>query len=647
MYPVNQSSLNPADGLNTYSINRGPTQIADVSNAQAMQNHVKQPVCNAYDSTLPPRTAEEQVTTQRSFHHTQDVRRRLTDDVPSAPQQSEQAQHFLSSKHQELERTVVDITAGIRTLLRFGSVEPGTDGLPVVRDVSRTFNGLPIELSEISTLSQLIAAQEKYFLLTYAQHRLTVRDVVGYAILSYVPETRKYQVSQLCQKAEQWTQAVQVLTQIYHAQNACGQETTCTLCRFHPMVAILFNHAHFFNVLRSKNIDPVLTGLAPLDLPNHALISSLARTSPNDIGHYRRTCQLAKEARTRLGFHAFDHINNITPFTQSTAPPQQGPAIGMRRLARNAAHLDTTTPLPGTANSSRTRHSQSTDNHENLNHVVSKDSHFAFDPTANVSRTKRKSAELLSTARSQSTNMSTNDPVGLTDVRGPKGKRLCVPEAERTKSKDEARRFARAAEKPAGATKAEDDKCLTCLDMGRGCGGTSLVSVKGDLRCQSCVKTDPDGSGSRKCYWKDASRGIYTLTQAKAADPNGRINAANSGAGRRVRALKILAKQQASQAGSEQSDDDSTEIEDASDSLNEPAGQDTCDPDDVTSPGDALDTTTSDLDDATIPDNSLTTTNDLALTGTQFNIDDHIDYLWDTLLAKDDSAHLDPALKDS
>lgn len=63
--------------------------------------------------------------------------------------------------------------------------------------------------------------------------------------------------------------------------------------------------------------------------------------------------------------------------------------------------------------------------------------------------------------------------------------------------------------KPMGNTKLETDTCLTCIQQGRICGGTTLTD-KG--KCQNC---DGVGNGYKKrvCYWKE--EGIETYAQAQ------------------------------------------------------------------------------------------------------------------------------------
>ena len=76
--------------------------------------------------------------------------------------------------------------------------------------------------------------------------------------------------------------------------------------------------------------------------------------------------------------------------------------------------------------------------------------------------------------------------------------------------------WTKAVEKPAGATKAETDNCLTCIQYNRDCTGTDLIFVHGEYRCEKCAEKRMN-TGSRKCLWKDPAKGVFTYKEAQAA----------------------------------------------------------------------------------------------------------------------------------
>lgn len=99
--------------------------------------------------------------------------------------------------------------------------------------------------------------------------------------------------------------------------------------------------------------------------------------------------------------------------------------------------------------------------------------------------------------------------------------------------------WTKATEKPSGLEKAEKDTCLTCINYGRNCHGTSLVQVemktsgKSDIRCITCASKA--GHGGRRCYWKEPAKNINTYAQAK-AEYHGIENQKNTRQGRLARA---------------------------------------------------------------------------------------------------------------
>lgn len=77
------------------------------------------------------------------------------------------------------------------------------------------------------------------------------------------------------------------------------------------------------------------------------------------------------------------------------------------------------------------------------------------------------------------------------------------------------------AEEPTTMTKAEEDRCLTCRRNGLTCSGTQFVlGSDGKPRCQVCStkRSDTeDGTGTRRCYWRNAAAGILIFGDAKRA----------------------------------------------------------------------------------------------------------------------------------
>jgi len=89
----------------------------------------------------------------------------------------------------------------------------------------------------------------------------------------------------------------------------------------------------------------------------------------------------------------------------------------------------------------------------------------------------------------------------------PKGRKQ-RPEKEKDWSK--------AVEKPLGATKLATEFCLTCIQNNRNCEGTDLVLVRNELRCKKCSEKDAT-TGTRRCFWKDPAKNVFTYKDAKAA----------------------------------------------------------------------------------------------------------------------------------
>lgn len=80
-----------------------------------------------------------------------------------------------------------------------------------------------------------------------------------------------------------------------------------------------------------------------------------------------------------------------------------------------------------------------------------------------------------------------------------------------------------------------------------------MIAFKGyidDMRCENCSKS-MNGSGSRRCYWKDAANGILTYDDAKKADPCARHVRENGREAKEERARKKM-KEMRAELGEEQ-----------------------------------------------------------------------------------------------
>lgn len=132
-------------------------------------------------------------------------------------------------------------------------------------------------------------------------------------------------------------------------------------------------------------------------------------------------------------------------------------------------------------------------------------------------------------------------PEDIGEATGGKGRRMIDPKRYK-KGKKEVN-YDRAIEYPNGPHKDAQGMCLTCCYNSRSCDSTDMVwnERKKVWRCAHCAKPDKHGMSTRNCYWKDEERGIFTLPDARAADPNGRTCAKNTVAGRLERARKKLA----------------------------------------------------------------------------------------------------------
>lgn len=93
--------------------------------------------------------------------------------------------------------------------------------------VMGAFPGFPAILEQIETINKLMEFQETYLQLTFSHHRITVRDIAGYRIAIYTPDSR--QLVNTGSFKDDWGLqiSIQRVRNHYHTQDSCGISQYC------------------------------------------------------------------------------------------------------------------------------------------------------------------------------------------------------------------------------------------------------------------------------------------------------------------------------------------------------------------------------------------------------------------------------------
>lgn len=368
-----------------------------------------------------------------------------------------------------------------------------------VQQLPARFNNFPILLNDLTDFTRMKIFQERYFGNTYHSLGLSVEDIHGYGIRFY--DTASASSSQVLATTEHaWRNCLYDINNSYHSYGSCPQVKSCPSCQEQPRVYTIFNAARLRDVFSSNNI---------------RLSAELQYRDAYDPNHDRR---LSTHNWSR--FIRYNNICQDADVTNGVIQPE-------------SQHLD----LPATR---QLYAPQAVAPGSDYNQVLTYTEPPGKDPFAAIFQPPQGAIRPVPLLK--------NLPQNIDSVRGPKGRRLV-----NTDTYNQAlpgRDYTKATEQPQGATKREEDTCLTCIHHGRGCTGTQMILVKGKYRCPCCARKRPDGTGMRKCYWRNDAAGIFTYEDAKAADPNKFINKENTREGKLARAANRLKKEAENQVAS-------------------------------------------------------------------------------------------------
>lgn len=423
--------------------------------------------------------------------------------------------------------------------------------------------GLPLQLGMITTITNLIGAQIQYFSQTYIRLGLDPMYIRAWGLfLRPVNQLGKYFGPFTTD--QQWSNAIQNLSQTVVADCAHHKISKCPSCQGTPMVIGFFEENHLNNALSTRGLSP----LTQLDFVDHdgAPLNELIIACPalrQSIAHMQAAARSSSIRTLPTPYNLPAYIGETYVGSLILPTPRLLGLVNGATLTMSAAInalRQGNTPAGTHAFSARLglkhgRHallvSQAQTTTLPLVGGRGRASAPLLRPHSVTAPDAARLSRPLTAVPGSYSNWDTHPPPLKRQRSGTstpsegttKHRRLIVPGKEGAVKEIPARKWEEASERPDTwpDSKDEDDICLTCIQNSRACTGTQLHGATG--KCDRCEIGEGNGKGQRRCYWKQSAKRILTYSDAKDADPKGRRLPANTRAGRALRAKKQAEEQ--------------------------------------------------------------------------------------------------------